>query len=896
MTKKHSGILNALILIIPPLAVMAILLINFYNNELFPFGKGTISWCDMSQQVIPLIADLKDMLTGKAGVFLNLHNAGGMNMWGVIFFFVASPLNFAALFVDKSNLIYFVNVLLIVKLMLSAFTAALYFRKCQKELSPVFAVILSCAYGLCGYGMLFYQNIIWLDMMYLFPLLIISFNYLTEKKKIFPYVITLTAMMTVNYYIGYMVVLYILLFMGLFVFRYRREEKYRDVSSRFIIGSALSAMLSAVVWLPSFAQYLSSGRSTSASQLVTSGFFGNYQTTVTQLFCTAFVFAVLLICVSDGKPRGKKLNTYLIMLLLLLIPMFIEPINIFWHTGSYMAFPGRYGFITLFIGIICVGMFLSDGKRLPAANRSKCANIIALIVCSVVTAAYCNFITSFISKNFDVITNYTKTLWQSNDSFLTLLEIFAVSSAVFFLLYAVYRKGFIKKEVFAMLLCIAVSFEIYGNINIYVSSPSKHNPYRAANYEKVMSLSDRINDTDFYRVKTSEKLFDVNLLGAMGYNSLSHYTSLTSKDYMFMAKQMGYSSYWMEVGSHGGTEISDAIFNIKYKIASNTLAENAVYSNGSYQILKQEQYLPLGIITSSDLSDCEKLDEKSSRQQIQELLYNKLISNNENAQVTQSYQPTNTEGVTAQTSKSPCEFKLSEKTGYLYYSIQVIGRQSLYFDCFDKLSNNLREEINDSFDVFVNGYILNGEYPSQKNNGLLYLGTFENTFVNIKICVKKDVKCNSFGVFGVNLNRLDSSLNNVKTAELTEKCGRITGVCQGSQGEKCVLSLPYQDSLCVKINGEKVSVKKVFGDMICFDLKPGENKIEISNTPKSFYIGLAVTLIGIILCIIYRLGSKKIRFGETLTAASNLLTVGLGALIILLIYIMPCIVKLLSSI
>ena len=35
--------------------------------------------------------DFKDIFTGKDGMFLNFHNAGGMDLWGVFFFFIASP-------------------------------------------------------------------------------------------------------------------------------------------------------------------------------------------------------------------------------------------------------------------------------------------------------------------------------------------------------------------------------------------------------------------------------------------------------------------------------------------------------------------------------------------------------------------------------------------------------------------------------------------------------------------------------------------------------------------------------------------------------------------------------------------------------------------------------------
>ena len=44
-------------------------------------------------------------------------------------------------------------------------------------------------------------------------------------------------------------------------------------------------------------------------------------------------------------------------------------------------------------------------------------------------------------------------------------------------------------------------------------------------YRDLMDLSGEIEDDDFYRVKAGRRDFDVNLLGAMGYNTVAHYTS-----------------------------------------------------------------------------------------------------------------------------------------------------------------------------------------------------------------------------------------------------------------------------------------------------------------------------------------------------------------------------------
>ena len=116
MTKAKKYLVPLLTVLSAPVAVMIIILLAYKQDGAYPFGEGTVAWCDMVQQVVPLLIDFKDILAGKDGVFLNFHNAAGMNMWAVIFFFMASPFSFLAAFVEKTDMLHFANILVMLKL------------------------------------------------------------------------------------------------------------------------------------------------------------------------------------------------------------------------------------------------------------------------------------------------------------------------------------------------------------------------------------------------------------------------------------------------------------------------------------------------------------------------------------------------------------------------------------------------------------------------------------------------------------------------------------------------------------------------------------------------------------------------------------------------------------
>ena len=132
---------------------------------------------------------------------------------------------------------------------------------------------------------------------------------------------------------------------------------------------------------------------------------------------------------------------------------------------------------------------------------------------------------------------------------------------------------------------------------------------------------------------------------------------------------------------------------------------------------------------------------------------------------------------------------MSSDASYLLYTIPVEGTQTLYFDCFHELSNNLVEPINSSFDVYVNGSLVQSKYPSQSSNGLLVLGTFTDETVVVKVDVRKNVIAKSFGVFGIKLDTLTKHMDNKTAVSLEQKRNTITGTVD-AMGENQYLFLP----------------------------------------------------------------------------------------------------------
>ena len=874
-----------------PATTAAVTLLLFFLFQLYPFSDQTLAWCDMKQQVIPFLLDFKNIISGNSDMLLNLQNAGGMSFWGVFFFFIASPFTFLVLLVPAAQMYLFANILVLLKMCACSLTAALFFQRRFRNLSTVQVTALSVMYAFCGYTMLYFQNMVWLDVMAMFPILLIGVDLLVREGRILCFVLAFSAVLVLNFYLTYMVVVFLILAFGLFLFfcEKDREKRKRTV---FLLGVSafLTMLITAAVWLPSFLQYLSSARTIGILENLASGsFMTHYYTTLPILLCSGGVFAAIAIL--KGQSFGRETKALLVLWLLTVVPIFIEPVNKMWHTGSYQAFPARYGYIPVFLGLIFLAKAISDlngSGDLPFRQEIPGAVIGLFLVGSMALVAY-----MLITYRFEDLTIYTRALWLDQTSILTFLIFTAVAVLSYFLLMYLYRNQMLTKGMFSFFLILAVVCESLFSGSVFIGSAANPDLF----YQPVFDLSGRISDDSLYRVKNSHKYFDLNLMGGLGYPTLNHYTSLTDEDYMFTMKKLGYSSYWMEVGSQDGSLLTDALLGNRYTVVQSREVkpeDDVVYQNDWYAILKNKYRMSFGTVMSSqDISKSEDLPD-ATRMEIQQSIFEQLFHSSKKLVTEYEYSSsenlkcTKTKNGTVMIKEDP------ETNGTLSYDILVEGTQTLYLDCFDKLTNNLSEPINNSFHVSVNDRTVQSMYPAQKENGLLNLGTFTDELVRVRLTVYKDVSAKSFGIYGMDLSTLGTSLDSAPSVSLKQQGNAVSGTVTVSGNDRYLfLPLPLQKGYTATVNGKDAQIFRVFDDFMAIKLSDGENQVSVRYLPPGFRAGIVISGFGVVLLpfLLYALRKRKFpRLRGILEDFVFLLFKLLAALVFVGIYIFPVIV------
>ena len=891
---KALPILQKLVWLFPPIIVAIAMLVFLRARGFYPFGDITISWGDMDQQTIPLLLDYKRILSGQEGLFFNTKTAGGMNFFGVFFFFISSPFSFLVAFVDEEKVALFVNILVMLKMCAVACTASVYLYKKYPK-NAFLNIVLSVLYAYSGYTMYYYQNMMWLDVMALFPILLLGLERLKEGKRTL-FIIALSACLFVNFYLSYMIVVFLLLY----AFVWGIMGKDKAFAKNFVLCCFTAALLTAIVWLPALVQYTSSGRKGSIfDNLKDSGIFTSYTTTFPTIFSILFLFPF---AVSKPQEDTSDRRLRFILFLLTLIPIAFEPINKMWQTGSYMSFPTRYAFLPIFLCVTLAMDVLTEkmqGKEEEIAEEKsskiwqKIKNKLPMYATSLVLLGisiwYFAFAVGYTRANRETMDQYAHSLWGNSSSFDSQLKLYAIMLAIGLISYLVWRFRLFKPMFLWLTIAVLAFSELYVAPNVYMRAAS----HSVERHLQIMELADKIDDDGYFRVKTQEEYsgydFDANMMGSIGYNALGHFTSLTNAGYMSAMKGFGYTSYWMEVGNSGGTILTDALLSVKYSVERKK-SGGETYQGKAYAISKTHSYLPLGVLSQTDIiKEWENADGAIPRADFQKQLANDFFGTDDFVKI-YDLADASLYNLTVEEQDGKYLLKPIGSSGKITFKASSNTAQTLYFNAFDENSNALNQSINKKFSVQWSGKSI-AEYPTQKRNGVIYLGEYENETTTVTVTVKEQTLVRDLSVFAIEKGGLSQAVENAKTIGLQTKKNGYYGTYTATGGECVFLSVGYDEGLTLKINGKKADLYEVYDGFTAFYLQAGENEIEITYTPTGFVAGLLISLAGVGLIaaawVLWIWKKRRLDLPEKVDALTYYAVFVVGVAVVAVIYLLP---------
>ena len=865
--EEHMKLKKAAGYCVPLFAGMAaaFIFLAFYAiHGFYPFGNRSVVWCDMDQQYVPLLMELKTAY-GDGSLFLG-RGGGLMNFYGVFLFFVSSPLSLITLAVDNSEMIRFVNVLLVIKLSLCAVSAGIYFRRVTCRLPAPFAVLMAVMYSLSGYVMMYYQNDMWLDMMILFPLLLVSFFRLIDSGKWAAYIVCTAMCMLFNFYISFMVIAFLVMSGGAALCLCCAPQKRGDRAVKLIICDICAALLSGAVWLPAFIQYTSSGRGNSLWSIYFGGsFFENSFDKAALLSgsCLA-VGGALLTILMRSRLRSGKAAVFAAGGVISLVGAFIEPVNKLLHIGSYQAYPFRYGFIVILLVFSACAELMSE----PEQGQPKKAKYI--LTAGFAAAFAAASAAAYIYR--DRLSSYVDYLWVSDEAGVCLAGLCVLGAAAYLICVRNYCLGHTGRIFTVCIMSALMLCETFVSFGVNVDEVYDC----TALFERTEKAFSEIEDESFVRVKAGRNYYYPNYAEGFGKYSLGHYTSLTDCGFLYTMKRLGYSSYWLDTTSVGGTLLTDELLLNKYMIGrshGNCKAYEVCSDKCELTVYSDPHVLKGGLISDVTPWGLEDFGEHE-RVEAANYIAERLFAGEKPAA---RLSPDTLAGTDISESNGVTSVrKCWDDEASIVYDVAAEGRKELYFDIFGRYSTDLAEEYFESADIYVNGALVQDNYPSAVCSGILDLGTYENEKVEVTVKVLKDFEATSFGLWLYDLDVSEAAADSAHTVPIEVKGRHMT--VKADRGGYLYLPAVWSENWSCTVNGKKEPLIRTLGALSAVEIPEGGADVKLSFLPKGMKNGALLTAAGaVMLLLLLILFPRDREWGRAGRAAEKALYVISGA-------------------
>lgn len=214
-----------------------------------PFGDNSLLIIDGLHQYMPFYSVLYDKLKSGESLFYSFRSGLGINFLSLFSYYLSSPLNLLIVFFKKSQLNMAVSMIIVLKIAFSGMTAGIYFSSKSKK-PGLHVLMVSMAYALSSYMVGYCWNVMWLDAIMIFPIVIMGLERLIDKKDGRLYCLALFYALYCNYYIAFMICIFAVIWYIFYSFKSVKQFFFRGIS--FALYSFLAAGMASVLLIPAY--------------------------------------------------------------------------------------------------------------------------------------------------------------------------------------------------------------------------------------------------------------------------------------------------------------------------------------------------------------------------------------------------------------------------------------------------------------------------------------------------------------------------------------------------------------------------------------------------------------------------------------------------------------------
>ena len=703
-------------------------------------------------------------------------------------------------------------------------------RKNKQFLSFIFSMF----YALMAYNISYYFNIMWLDVVYLTPLVLYGIDELIHENKGNFYLIFLSLAIFSNFYISYMLCIFcVIYFIYELVITYSIKDKAQILTAikQFIIYSFLSALICSFILIPTIIDLQNIIRAPiGESMFAQKDIYSNFLMSLSKLFMLPqtpenllskytpnIYFGVLTLLFSyiffHGKSSNKEKYISIIIIIFFFLSFSTNCLNLLWHGFSYPnGYNYRYSFLFSFFMILIAFKAITNKDKLDIHNFL----IFLFIICFI---------------GFTQINDGTNIAFDYMNILLTL---------VFLLIYYIVIKFIYKKEnsrLLKVIFLLLVIIELIINVNnsFYVTANLDYEADYNYYLDNICKLSDKYKN-DNYRFDSplvfgaleSYSCRDNRIAGAITTNNGNIYRFLHNS---------GFNVTYSTVSNNDNTPIIYSLTGVNYYLNNHKedyiKKINYMYEKNNvetFYLHNNEYALPLGFTINNKYK----------------LLF-------ENSNITNAFEYQNSllksmSGLDKDVLKSYDMEKIDNEN----YEVTIHNNNDIYIYLAYSMPEN---------EEFFAEISINDDEPYVIDSNTTGVFKIKNEYDHEKIKVKLSVNKNKYDninnilffyyfdedAFKQHINILKENTLHVNKKEKNYLDGSI----EVGKDSILFLSIPYEKGWNIYIDGKKTNYYNLYDAFIGINLPKGKHNITMKfySPGVLFRCILSIVRIVILVCI-----------------------------------------------
>lgn len=792
---------------------VVIMVIIFAQRGIFPFGEESFLRTDMYHQYAPFFSEFQYKLSNGSSLLYSWNIGMGINFSALYAYYLASPLNWLLVLCPKNLVIEFMTYSIVLKIGLSGLSFGWYLRKRwgRDDFGVAFFGIF---YALSGYMAAYSWNIMWLDCILLFPVVMLGLEKLVREKKGMLYSISLGICILSNYYISIMICIFMVIyFFAVLILESCKERRWKDYlinCGQFGFYSLMAGGVAAVVLLPEiYALQMTASGDFNFPKTVSSYFsifdmfarhIGNVEIEIgldhwPNLYCGVAVLMFFLLYLGCKKISVKEKAVYCGLLLMFFASFSVNTLNFVWHGFHFPnSLPCRQSFIYIFLMLTVCYRAYSHLKEISWKS---------------VAVAFWG------SVSFVILAE--KLVEQDHFQF------YVYYVAILFLaIYAglVYLyKNEKKRYGTLMILALAVvSIEAAVNTTVTSVTTTSRTSYIKDN-EEVERLVDSLFPAEtFFRIeKVTRKT--KNDGAWMNFPTVSLFSSTANSSLTAFFKEVGCEGNTNAYSITGSTPLIDSLFSVKYGLYSSQQTDNPnlmlVGQDGETWLYMRYDTLPVGFMVDPDMEDVWMRD-----------LGNPAVVQNNLCDIIGARQVlVETEG-----DSQGNTFRFTpEESGdyYIYVSNKAVEQAELK-----------RGENTETFKNINRGFLLELGW-CQAGEPLVLTGDDKEL----------DLRARAYRFDFDALHQVYETLNRYPLSVTKWTDTLLEGEVTAQKAGSLFTSIPYDRGWTVKVDGQVQELQKIFDTFASVELTEGTHTVSFSYEPEGFVTGIWITLGSILLLL-----------------------------------------------